>query len=152
MRSTHAPPLQLKNQESKTTTRRLALFPKINKKWIPKTTYVGLAKLREFLARSNKISDIKGLDQVIPGEIVRNATLLIATPNPQEFKIWGLAQRLVGFDKHHRFSFTEAHRVWRDFKGELCDAREDVEEALLLDLGLELGSPLLQSTKEDLYQ
>ena len=84
--------------------------------------------------------------------ICRNAALLVAIPNPEQFDTCKLIKRLVGYEEHYRFTYTESAGEARTMKVDYCDKEEEVQLALLLDLGLARDSDVLASTHEELHR
>ena len=113
----------------------------------------GLAKLRLVPdARYGSLGKIRGLDQPVSGEIYRNAALLVAVPDPAQFDISKLIKWLVGYEEHYWFNYTESAGEARTMKVDYCDKEEEVQLALLEDLGLARDSNVLASTHEELHR
>ena len=83
--------------------------------------------------------------------ICRNAALLVAIPNPEQFDTCKLIKRLVGYEEHYRFNYTTNAGEVRSMTVDYCAKETQVQLALLEDLGLARGSQVMASTHEELH-
>ena len=59
--------------------------------------------------------------------ICRNAALLVAIPNPEQFDTCKLIKRLVGYEEHYRFNYTDSACEARPMKVDYCDKEMQVQ-------------------------